>query len=536
MLRSLFALLGVVLLVGCPGASPISDAGMLLDAGQRSDAATDVGPVVDSGLVVDSGPLPDAGWDAGPRPDLGEWVNTSDSGFSLRWEASLPNGAFSSPRVYPATSRLNPGRSEIVIGFGREGLFGGAIALDTEVGQQMWRAAATQEVVSSSLAVDLNNDGYDDRVIGGRHSVLFAIDGRSGARLWEFSPKGTGARRFGLYNFYSVLALDDVSGDGIPDLLAVNGGDSMAAPGAARPAAHLMILNGADGSELQRIPTPDQFESYTSPVFFDRGAAGRWVLFGTGGETLQGSLWAVPLDDLIGGSMDGALSVFGPIMDKGVIAPPTMVDLTGDGQDDIVLPFFDGRVAAIDGSNFESIWDFSFALSESQNSAAIGYFNDDEVPDVAVSANRGVFPMWNFGTVAVLDGRDGSVLMEQNLDDDILTMSSAAAVDYDGDGMDEVIVTFSDPRNLQDLGEQAFLVAIHVDEQRIETLARFDGMAVATPWVGDADGDGKLEIFAASYRAFRGTMFRFNSIFDAPEKVSWGAYFGSDYSSRFEPR
>jgi hypothetical protein len=535
MLRSVIYLLGALTLLGCPGEPPASDAGagdagVISDTGPGGDAATDAGP------PVDSGPLPDAGRDAGPRPDLGVWVNTSDTGFSLRWEAPLPNGAFSSPRVYPATSRLNQGSSEVVIGYGREGLFGGSIALDAEVGQQLWRSRATQEVVGSVHAVDLNGDGYEDRVIGGRHAVLYATDGRTGGRLWDFSPRGTAARAFGLYNFYSVLHVADVTGDGIPELIAVNGGDSRAAPGAARPAAHLMVLSGADGSIIQRVRTPDGFESYSSPVFFDRGAGGQWLLFGTGGETLLGSLWAVPVDDILNGTMDGALSLFGPIMDKGVIAPPSMVDLNGDGQDDIILPFFDGRVAAIDGTDFSSLWDFSFALSESQNSAAIGYFNDDDVPDVAVSANRGVFPEWAFGTVAVLDGRDGSVMMEENFADGMLTMASAAAVDYDADGLDEVFITLSDPRNIQGVGEEAALVVIHVDEQRIETLARFEGMAVATPWIGDADGDGKLEVYAASYRSLRGTMYRYNSIYEAPDRISWGAYFGTDYSSRFVPR
>jgi len=48
---------------------------------------------------------------------------------------------------------------------------------------------------------------------------------------------------------------------------------------------------------------PDSAESYYSPVVYRRRDNTEVVLFGTGGETHRGALWALPLSDLRAGDM-----------------------------------------------------------------------------------------------------------------------------------------------------------------------------------------------------------------------------------------
>lgn len=50
---------------------------------------------------------------------------------------------------------------------------------------------------------------------------------------------------------------------------------------------------------------------------------------------------------------------------KGVMTPPGLVDLTGDGVKDIVMSMFNSTVLAIDGETHKYLWNYSFPMSES---------------------------------------------------------------------------------------------------------------------------------------------------------------------------
>ena len=54
---------------------------------------------------------------------------------------------------------------------------------------------------------------------------------------------------------------------------------------------------------LRRLAVPDSAESYYSPVIYRQRDNTEVVLFGTGGETHRGALWALPLHDLYAGNI-----------------------------------------------------------------------------------------------------------------------------------------------------------------------------------------------------------------------------------------
>jgi len=79
---------------------------------------------------------------------------------------------------------------------------------------------------------------------------------------------------------------------------------------ASRLTASLLLVSGRDGSVLRRLTVPDSAESYYSPVIYRRRDNTDIILFGTGGETHRGALWALPLSHLYAGDISQVRSRF----------------------------------------------------------------------------------------------------------------------------------------------------------------------------------------------------------------------------------
>jgi len=71
----------------------------------------------------------------------------------------------------------------------------------------------------------------------------------------------------------------------------------------SRLTASLVLVSGRDGSVLRRLAVPDSAESYYSPVIYRQRDNTDVVLFGTGGETHHGALWALTLSQLYAGDI-----------------------------------------------------------------------------------------------------------------------------------------------------------------------------------------------------------------------------------------
>ncbi len=61
--------------------------------------------------------------------------------------------------------------------------------------------------------------------------LFLALNGRNGSVLWEFAQH---AIKSDLMSVYDGQFLSDVNGDGVPDILAVHGGDELSDPGTVR--------------------------------------------------------------------------------------------------------------------------------------------------------------------------------------------------------------------------------------------------------------------------------------------------------------
>jgi outer membrane protein assembly factor BamB len=94
-------------------------------------------------------------------------------------------------------------------------------------GTMLWRLANIDHVFGSAALKDLNGDGVQDVIIGGRSASLFALNGKNGEIIWKFDKSKGGIKWF---NFYNAQFIKDQDRDGVDDILVSNGGNVMAAP------------------------------------------------------------------------------------------------------------------------------------------------------------------------------------------------------------------------------------------------------------------------------------------------------------------
>lgn len=448
------------------------------------------------------------------------------------WTHASANGIYFTPR---GADLDGDGKLEIIVTGGNEmPAWGEVVALDGATGAVRWRATAEHQLYSSAVLLDVTGDGIKDVFVGGRLEDFLAVDGASGEVLWRFHDIRP-LPEYYFYNFYTPILIADQTGDGIPDLFVSNGGGDGIPPREARPPGHLTVLSSADGSLVAFGVHPDGQETYMSPILLpDDGAASPTILFGTGGETWSGSLYEISLSSVLAGRLtDARMLVKGS--GKGVIAPPALADLDGDGRLDIIVAMFDGRLIAFSGATKAILWQRTFEGSESYTTPALGYFDADDVPDVFAVFLHGVFPDHTSAERVLLSGRDGSLLWRGEAGD--FAMAGDVAVDLDGDGIDEVIFnanTINDPLVAPASRQQLHLLDSARRRARPwgEALGAF---AAGSPWVGDLDADGCLDLVVPRHSPDEATndglLTRFRVAAPVPASIRWSGYFGTRFDS-----
>jgi len=462
---------------------------------------------------------------------------------SLVWTSLVDTGTcLSSPH---AADLNNDGVLDLVTGGGEEGFYRtkSITAFDGATGNILWHVAARNRIYGSAQFMDITADNQPDVFIGGGSAEFMAINGASGEIIWEFFPQGDtiAPEDFGWYNFYTPQFIPDEDGDGLQDILVSNGGNPAALPidTINRPPGNLLVLSSATGSLLAMAEVPDGKETYMSALVYDYGNDGILdVLYGTGGETMHGSLWRTTLPDVLSGDISNSVKLIdgGP---KGFIPPPSLADVTGDGEPDIIAPAYGNKLTALNGVNNEVLWQINLPGTETVCTPAIGRFTDDYVPDVFTIQGIGISPTFFNYIILMINGATGQIMVQDTVPG--WSLISPLAVDDDADGFDEAIMVTNQPF-VPPGPYRHRLLRYDFNDPGVSTLIDLTAGTVlgSTPWLGDLDADGQLDLvylhnadsnFISVNTGF--VMRRYSLTTETPEEVAWGAYMGTGYNGLY---
>ncbi len=466
-------------------------------------------------------------------------ISTGNISAQESWTKVLPGiGSFSSPRVADLN---NDSVGDIILGAGRAEFLecdSAVVALDGKTGEMLWNVSAKDQIFGSATLKDITDDGIPDVFINGRSAELIAINGKSGEIIWRFIVPDSDKKEW--LNFYNPQFIPDQNQDGREDILVSNGGDVLAEPyDPNRAIGHLVILNGQNGELISRAAMPDGKEIYMSVAVLP-GSSPKFknVIFGTGGETLGGNLFVTSISEIRSGDLSKAIKLDSSAI-KGFVGPAAWVDINSDGIHDIVANAFDGRLLAFDGKTYQSIWKVEVPGTEAYSSPAIGNFNKDKIPDFFVSYAQGVWPDISWSKQVMVNGSNGNIEYEDSLG--FYQMTSAVVADLNGDGQDEVIL----PINSQVLNEFQMkyfhnnIVAIEFTENvAVDLGLQNEGSSISsTPWIGDLDNNGFLDIVyihgtnpTQTYTFDGMRINRIDTKLPLSGKIRWGSYMGSSHN------
>jgi outer membrane protein assembly factor BamB len=477
----------------------------------------------------------------------------SDSGsvgteFELIWERSFSDlGTHSSPR---AAADLNgDGVMDIVLGSGMEEMAStpvGIMAISGANGDTLWTYPARDQVFGSPTFLDITQDGNDDIIISGRAGILIAIEGSTGSVIWEYMPDVTfdEARDRGILNFYNPQVIPDQNNDGLPDLIVANGGDYTVPPyDDNRPAGKLMIISASDGDVIAAATVPDGKETYMSAVVAKLHPSNKnhSVIFGTGGETIGGSLYIATLNDIMSGDLSGSVNL-ATGDEKGFIAPPLLADLNGDNYLDIVANAVDGRTLAFSGKDYKELWNVDIENTEVYGSLSAGAFITDSRTDIYTTYSIGVWPNLRDNYHILIQGETGEVLSQDTLG--VFQTATPIAADLSGNGYPEALQSVN-------IGYEQFNGSYHYNHMLVATDFRNSRQFIvdelqpganlsSTPWAGDLDRNNRLDIVYVVTHDEKDifgvsgfTLYRLQSRITSTADTPWGSYMGRNFDGIF---
>jgi outer membrane protein assembly factor BamB len=411
------------------------------------------------------------------------------------WKVVVDSASlFSSPRLVDLN---RDGKLDVIVGGGVENSASknGVIAIDGNTGRVLWRVESPTQIYSSALFQDISGDGIQDVFIGGRAANYFAINGATGDIIWRFfNGAQNESRKAGFLNFFGTQFVEDLDEDGFKDLLLTNGGDYLAQKGETdRPTARLMVVSSTTGKIIQSARMPDGKESYYAPhVISIKGK--KHVVFGTGGETIGGSLYMAPYKNFVEkGSLKKSKALFSDSL-KGFILNSVMADVNSDEELDIITASMGGKISAAEGVSGKELWSHSFPGKECYVTPSLGQFNNDDIPDVFTIVATGTFPQYSSFELIVLDGKTGDIILQRERG--FNQFSPAVVANVDDDLIDEIIYLENELVHAESFTVENRICIYDVEQGKATFIGPSrNGISMASaPAIADITGNGELEI------------------------------------------
>lgn len=295
----------------------------------------------------------------------------------------------------------------------------------------------------------------------------------------------------------------DLDGDGMDEIIVASSAQQCVGGSCTQDAATILTISRHDGTPLWSQNTGGTVSS--TPAVADINADGSLevvVTVGTDpyqpnhpGRVIAFSSQGTPLWDFSPKDSDGNG------ISNGILSSPTLCDLSGNGQLEVIFGGLDGYIYAL-GSNGELLWEYENEnRSESRSTAACADLNSDGRKEVIIGA------LSSEGGFLYVLSSEGGVLVRRLLPEAV--HSSPAVADLDGDGDKEIVVGTSFTWWLTNGGTPSPAVYAFDSSQVFSALSFDDpaklpdlsGWPQATeypsdgsPALADLDQDGDMEI------------------------------------------
>ncbi len=309
-------------------------------------------------------------------------------------------------------------------------------------GTEKWSFATGSWTSSSPAIADVDEDGDKEVVFGCNDYNVYCLDGATGTQEWSFNT-GTAVKT-------NSPTAADIDGDGHLEIVIGSG-------------EHLYCLNGSDGTQKWVFTPGDTVES--CPAVADLDGDGHM-------EVVVGSFdHNIYCLDGATGTEEWSYSTYGQVRSS-----PAAADLDGDGHMEVVVGSQDHYVYCLNGTDGTQKWVFP-TMHYVNSSPAIGDVDGDGRMEVIMGSLD--------CNVYCINGSDGTERWRYGTPSYVQTPGSL--VDIDGDNKLEFLVPqYGDTLyclNAED-GSLAWKIALAGD--------------IHTPFTGDIDGDGCVEIIAGT--------------------------------------